>query len=161
MASIELKETDCIRRRPAAATTKSLPSLSGTEQSRSPNSSFSDEDEKLDTKNSADTSTQSQTSGGNLIRTISFITCPKRRFSRQSSLTWGHKPSPIVGASCFLFLMPIPLLLRACCYTSAFFLAAVTVSSFLSDHCYTGLESGELVAFTPAVMMVSLSNNFK
>ncbi|KAL7518322.1 hypothetical protein ACHAWX_003165 [Stephanocyclus meneghinianus] len=133
---------DCLRHRSAVVTTTSLPSLSGTEPSRSRNSSLSDEDDKRDSRNSTETSTQWHSPRGNLFRTISFITSPKRRLSRQSSLTWGHRPSPIVGASCFLFLMPIPLLIRACCYTSAMFLAAVTVSSFLSDHCYTGLESG-------------------
>ncbi|KAL3804155.1 hypothetical protein HJC23_013674, partial [Cyclotella cryptica] len=102
---------------------------SGTEQSCYRNSSFFDDDEKLDTKRSKETSTQSQTSGGGtLITTISFITCPKCCFSCQSSLTWGHKPSPIVG--------------QVRCYTSALFLAAGMVSTFLSDHCYTGLESG-------------------
>ena len=75
------------------------------------------------------------------FKTVSFIADPKRRFSRQSSLSWGHKPSPIIGASCFTFLMPIPFLLRVECCISSFFLTAVTATSFLSDHCYTGLES--------------------
>mmetsp|Transcript_5903 Transcript_5903/g.10781 ORF Transcript_5903/g.10781 Transcript_5903/m.10781 type:complete len:277 (+) Transcript_5903:269-1099(+) len=65
----------------------------------------------------------------------------KKRLSRQSSLSWGHKPSPLIGASCFLFLLPIPLLLRACCPLPAFFLGCITVSSYLSDHVYTGVES--------------------
>eukprot|EP00804_Cyclotella_cryptica_P007101 CCRYP_014524-RA/>CCRYP_014524-RA protein AED:0.00 eAED:0.00 QI:35/1/1/1/0/0/3/292/121 len=104
MASKELKETDCICSRPAAARTKLLRSLSGTEQSCSRNNSFSDEDVKLDTKNSTETSTQLHTSGVTLIRTVSFISCPKQFFSCQSSQTWGHKPSPIVGMLCFLFL---------------------------------------------------------
>jgi hypothetical protein len=126
-----------LRRRPAAGTTTSLPSLSGTEPTYSRNSSFSDgDDEPIESK-----ATQRHTAGRTLIKTVSFMTDPRRRLSRQSSLTWGHKPSPIIGASCFAFLLPIPFLIRAESYISAFFLAAVTVSSFLSDHCFTGLES--------------------
>ena len=68
-------------------------------------------------------------------------TLVRKRLSRQSSLSWGHKPSPLIGASCFCFLLPVPFLLRACCHLSAFLLGCVTVSSYLSDHVYTGLES--------------------
>lgn len=65
----------------------------------------------------------------------------QKRLSRQSSLSWGYRPSRIVGASCLLFMLPIPLLVRACCPISAALLGCVTVSSYLSDHVYTGLES--------------------
>jgi len=75
------------------------------------------------------------------LRNVANSILFKKRLSRQSSLTWGHKPSPLIGASCFLFLLPIPLLLRACCPLPAFFLGCVTVSSYLSDHVYTGVES--------------------
>ncbi|KAL7526262.1 hypothetical protein ACHAWF_001701 [Thalassiosira exigua] len=75
------------------------------------------------------------------LRGIVGSTAFRRRLSRQSSLTWGHRPSPLVGASCFLFLLPIPLWLRACCPAPAALLACVAVSSYLSDHAYTGLES--------------------
>ncbi|KAL7467006.1 hypothetical protein ACHAXS_007273 [Conticribra weissflogii] len=76
-----------------------------------------------------------------LSRTFSSIASPQTRLSRQSSLPWGHKPSPLIGASCFLFLLPIPLLLRSCYTLPAFLLGCVTVTSYLSDHAYTGLES--------------------
>lgn len=75
------------------------------------------------------------------LQKIVSSTAFQKRLSRQSSLSWGHKPSPLIGASCLLFLLPIPLLLRACCPFSAFMLGCVTVSSYLSDHVYTGLES--------------------
>lgn len=65
----------------------------------------------------------------------------KKRLSRQSSLPWGHKPSPLIGASCFLFLLPVPQLLLACSPVSALLLVCVTVSSYLSDHVYTGVAS--------------------
>jgi hypothetical protein len=65
----------------------------------------------------------------------------KKRLSRQSSLSWGHKRSLMIGLSCFLFLLPIPLLLKSCCRFAAFMLAVVTVSSFCSDYVYTGVDS--------------------
>jgi hypothetical protein len=138
-----------------------LPSLSGT--SRSSSFTVSDADDRTDDVHPPPDIVQPtftvESSGSNAIklnnvrianakthstlrRTISSMSCPKRRLSRQSSLSWGHRPSPLIGASCFLFLLPIPLLLRSCCFVPAFFLVCVTVSSFLSDHCYTGLESG-------------------
>jgi hypothetical protein len=40
-----------------------------------------------------------------------------------------------------LFLLPVPLLLRACCRASACLLACVSITSYLSDHVYTGIES--------------------
>lgn len=65
----------------------------------------------------------------------------RKRLSRQSSLPWGHRRSKLIGISCFLFLLPIPLLLKSCCPFAAFMLAVVTVSSFSSDYVYTGVES--------------------
>ena len=65
----------------------------------------------------------------------------RKRLSRQSSLPWGHRRSKLIGISCFLFLLPIPLLLKSCCPFAAFMLAVVTVSSFSSDYIYTGVES--------------------
>mmetsp|Transcript_6794 Transcript_6794/g.15487 ORF Transcript_6794/g.15487 Transcript_6794/m.15487 type:complete len:233 (+) Transcript_6794:181-879(+) len=87
--------------------------------------------------------TQSTQANGNNITLQKIVTSTafQKRLSRQSSLPWGHKPSPLIGASCFLFLLPIPLLIRACCPVSACLLGCVTVSSYLSDHVYTGLES--------------------
>ena len=79
--------------------------------------------------------------GSITLHGIVTSTAFRRRISRQSSLSWGHKPSPLIGASCFLFLLPIPLLCRSCCFISAFLLGCVTISSYLSDHVYTGLES--------------------
>jgi len=43
--------------------------------------------------------------------------------------------------SCFLFLLPIPCLIKSCCPFAAFMLAVVTVSSFSSDYLYSGVES--------------------
>ncbi|KAL3827025.1 hypothetical protein ACHAXA_007532 [Cyclostephanos tholiformis] len=40
-----------------------------------------------------------------------------------------------------LFLLPVPLLYRACCHISACLLTCVSLTSYLSDHVYTGLES--------------------
>lgn len=89
--------------------------------------------------------TQSTQASANSNKTsfhkIATSTAFQKRFSRQSSLPWGHKPSPLIGASCFLFLLPVPLLIRECCPVSACLLGCVTVSSYLSDHVYTGLES--------------------
>ena len=135
----ELKKSTGLRRRPASPTSTSLPSLSGTEPPYSRSSSFSDfNDEQLASIDPTKNKRQQQLS---ILSTVSFIADPKRRLSRQSSLSWGHKPSPIIGASCLTFLFPIPILLQVEAHVSAFFLAAVTVTSFLSDHCYTGLES--------------------
>lgn len=95
----------------------------------------------------ASTSPKNEMDNGNGNATTSTLhkivtsTAFQKRLSRQSSLPWGHKPSPLIGASCFLFALPIPLFLRACCPFSAFCLACVTVSSYMSDHVYTGLES--------------------
>lgn len=138
----ELKKMDGLRHRPVEATTASLPSLSGTEPPCSRSSSFSDGDNRQPLESKGNATQQHLSSGITLLRTVSFITDPRRRLSRESSLSWGHKPSPIIGASCFTFLLPIPFLIRVNSFVPAFFLAAVTISSFLSDHCYTGLESG-------------------
>mmetsp|Transcript_22840 Transcript_22840/g.47663 ORF Transcript_22840/g.47663 Transcript_22840/m.47663 type:complete len:249 (+) Transcript_22840:1-747(+) len=95
------------------------------------------------------TSSQATTDESNknlTLRKVANSILFKKRLSRQSSLSWGHKPSPLIGASCFLFLLPIPLLLRACCPLPAFFLGCVTVSSYFSDHVYTGVESWAHIA---------------
>jgi len=75
------------------------------------------------------------------LRAILSSTFFLRRLSCQSSLPWGHRPSPLVGASCLLFLLPVPYLLRACCPVAAALLGCVAVSSYLSDHVFTGLTS--------------------
>ena len=123
-----------IRQRSASTSGSHAQSTSSNECTCTRNRPFSDGDDN-------NLALTHHSSGGHLFRTVSFIANPKRRLSRQSSLSWGHKPSPIIGASCFTFLLPIPFLLRVECYISAFFLTAVTITSFLSDHCYTGLES--------------------
>lgn len=109
-------------------------------------SSLSDPEELLTyTDNDASSSQQTALSGSGgstiTLHKIASSTAFKRRLSRQSSLSWGHKPSPIIGASCLLFMLPVPLLLRACCPWSAMSLVSVTFSSYLSDHVFTGLES--------------------
>ena len=81
---------------------------------------------------------QQEQSKQSIILQIANSTLFKRRLSRQSSLSWGHKPSKWIGASCFLFILPIPLLLRACCPISACLMGLVTISSYYSDHLYTG-----------------------
>lgn len=64
-----------------------------------------------------------------------------RRLSRQSSLSWGHKPHPILGLSCLLFALPVPFFWRECHPFTALLLSGVTLSSYASDHHFTGLES--------------------
>ena len=100
----------------------------------------------VDVLNSSTSDSLSKTSSSSTSSSISFTgivksTAVSKRFSRQSSLPWGHKPSPYIGASCFLFLLPIPLLLRACCTLSACLLGTVAITSYLSDHVYTGVTS--------------------
>lgn len=75
------------------------------------------------------------------IKGIASSTFFLKRFSRSSSLSWGHKPSPYIGASCLFYLLPVPFFIRACAYHSALLLLLVTLSSYMSDHVYTGLES--------------------
>ena len=107
-------------------------------------SSFSDsEDRSLSSNYNNGKKYQSNGNKNNnfSLHKIANSTAFKRRLSRQSSLSWGHRPSPLVGASCFLFLLPIPLLIRACCPVSACFLGCITATSYLSDHVFTGLES--------------------
>lgn len=77
---------------------------------------------------------------GSLTRSVSSILHPKKRFATASSLPWGHKPHPLVGLSCLLFALPIPFLV-SCHPTTAGCFAVVTVTSFMSDHVYTGLDS--------------------
>lgn len=75
------------------------------------------------------------------ISEVANSTFLKKRLSRQSSLSWGHKRSTMIGISCFLFLLPIPCLIKSCCPFAAFMLAVVTVSSFSSDYLYSGVTS--------------------
>mmetsp|Transcript_11030 Transcript_11030/g.16838 ORF Transcript_11030/g.16838 Transcript_11030/m.16838 type:complete len:209 (+) Transcript_11030:71-697(+) len=75
------------------------------------------------------------------IAEVANSTFFRKRLSRQSSLPWGHKRSTMIGMSCFLFLLPIPCLIKSCCPFAAFMLAVVTVSSFSSDYLYSGVES--------------------
>ena len=75
-----------------------------------------------------------------LTRSVSSILHPKRRFATASSLPWGHKPHPLVGLSCLLFALPVPFLVSCHPITAACF-AVVTITSFMSDHVYTGLDS--------------------
>ena len=75
-----------------------------------------------------------------LTRSVSSILHPKRRFATASSLPWGHKPHPLVGFSCLLFALPVPFLI-SCHPIAAGCFAVVTVTSFMSDHVYTGLDS--------------------
>lgn len=108
-------------------------------------SSISDYERQLSSSPSNDSDFTAQPTTKNdsstVLHKIIASTTFRNRLSRQSSLPWGHKPSPFVGASCFLFLLPIPLLLRACCPFSALSLFCVTISSYLSDHVFTGVES--------------------
>ncbi|KAL9191057.1 hypothetical protein ACHAXT_000763 [Thalassiosira profunda] len=104
-------------------------------------SSISDYEERLGPHKNGTDARPAQLRRSSSLRDIAGSTAFQRRLSRQSSLSWGHKPSPLIGASCFLFLLPIPLMIRACCPVSAGLLGCVTVSSYLSDHVYTGLES--------------------
>lgn len=117
-----------------------VPSISDSE------SSISDYEDQSSTQKTDSIRTHPTTQANNgsnniTLHKIVTSTAFQKRLSRQSSLSWGHKPSPLIGASCFLFLLPIPLLLRACCPVSAFLLGCVTASSYLSDHVFTGLES--------------------
>mmetsp|Transcript_36662 Transcript_36662/g.80205 ORF Transcript_36662/g.80205 Transcript_36662/m.80205 type:complete len:324 (+) Transcript_36662:43-1014(+) len=85
-------------------------------------------------------SSSSEHHRSSIKRAVSSILHPQRRISTASSLPWGHKPHPMVGASCLLFVLPVPFL-STCHPTAAAFFGVVTISSFLSDHVYTGLES--------------------
>ena len=81
---------------------------------------------------------QQEQSKQSIILQIANSTTFKRRLSRQSSLSWGYKPSKWIGASCFLFILPIPLLLRACCPLSACLLGLVTIflTTFILESPY-------------------------
>jgi len=75
-----------------------------------------------------------------------------------SCLPWGHKPHPLVGFSCLTYAVLIPVMLPCHPVTAALF-GLVTVSSYLSDHVYTGLTSAahafdRIVA--PTVFMTAL-----
>ena len=122
----------CTRRRPCPITLAPSPS----------ESSFADYESQSSTSKTAVARASPVRSDSNVtLQKIATSTLFQKRLSRQSSLSWGHKPSPLIGASCFLFLLPIPLFLRACCPVSAFLLGCVTISSYMSDHAFTGLES--------------------
>lgn len=71
---------------------------------------------------------------------VSFLFNLKYRFSTKATEPLGHKPRPILGASCFLFLLPVPFLTACYPYTAALF-GITTISSFLSDHMYSGIDS--------------------
>lgn len=142
-AARRLNDQRTARRRPSP--TKIAPSLSSSSIS---DYCDDDEDDQLPPSSSppefARDSLQKNGIGGEQVPYLQAVvssTFFKKRLSRQSSLPWGHRPSPLIGASCFLFALPVPLFLRACCPAPAFMLASVTVSSYLSDHVYTGLES--------------------
>mmetsp|Transcript_20042 Transcript_20042/g.32841 ORF Transcript_20042/g.32841 Transcript_20042/m.32841 type:complete len:212 (+) Transcript_20042:122-757(+) len=75
------------------------------------------------------------------ISEVANSTFFRKRLSRQSSLPWGHRRSTMIGMSCFLFLLPIPCLIKSCCPFAAAMLFVVTVSSFSSDYLYSGVES--------------------
>lgn len=133
----ETEASDLLRRRPSPTTI--VPNLSESSISH-----YDYEEQSCSPKNDGRSQPPTQTNGNGSNFTLQKIvssTAFQKRLSRQSSLPWGHKPSPIIGASCFLFLLPIPLLLRACCPVSACMLFIVTISSYLSDHVFTGLES--------------------
>ena len=93
---------------------------------------------------SISTTTNDNSSGAHhrasIKRAVSSILHPQRRISTASSLPWGHKPHPILGASCLLFVLPVPFL-STCHPIAAALFCIITVSSFLSDHVYTGLDS--------------------
>ena len=74
-------------------------------------------------------------------RALLSMASPERRISLESCLPWGHKPHPIIGASCLLYAtVPVPLWQRGHPVAACSFLA-VTVTSFMSDHVNTGLTS--------------------
>lgn len=124
------------RRHSPTPTPTIVPSLS--ESSLSDNG---DQDQCSSTRKVGSIRTDLGRNDGLTLRAIVSSTAFRRRFSCQSSLPWGHRPSPLIGASCFLFLLPVPYLLRACQPVAAALLGCVTASSYLSDHVYTGLES--------------------
>ena len=127
MSSNDISDTKVIRRR-------SSPSSVIIEEN--------DEVVLIINSTTSDSPSSTSTSSSSISFTgIMNSTAISKRFSRQSSLPWGHKPSRYIGASCFLFLLPIPLLLRACCTISACLLGIVAITSYLSDHVYTGIPS--------------------
>lgn len=81
------------------------------------------------------------------------------RVSTKPTEPWGHKPHPMLGASCFLFALPVPFL-KACYPCTAALFGVTTLSSFLSDYLYSGLDSWTH-AFdkTVAVLVFSFSLN--
>ena len=118
--------------------TKSIPSL--TTESTCSFLSESDEDVVIEQQDRTTKSKQLERRQSS-ISVVVNSTFLKKRLSRQSSLPWGHRRSTMVGVSCFLFLLPTPLLVQSCCPWAAFMLAVVTATSFSSDYVYTGIES--------------------
>ncbi|KAL3933458.1 MAG: hypothetical protein SGBAC_010389 [Bacillariaceae sp.] len=83
----------------------------------------------------------------------------KYRVSTKPTEPWGHKPHPLLGASCFLFALPIPFL-RTCYPCTAALFGLTTLSSFLSDYYYSGLDSwAHVFDKTVAIFVFSFSLN--
>jgi hypothetical protein len=145
-----------LRRRSSPATVAIMQSFSESSLSRWTNSSSSSISENDDDIPSCSSSSRGGDSNDNnsyhhqhhqfTLKGIASSTFFLKRLSRSSSLSWGHKPSPYIAASCLLYLLPIPFFVRACSSQSAVMLLVITITSFFSDHVYTGLESNAHVA---------------
>jgi len=88
-----------------------------------------------------------------LSRSAASILHPGRRLSSASSLPWGHRPHPVVGASCLLYGLLVLPLWRLNFSFAALLYAIVTVTSYMSDHVCTGKTSiwhsvDKIVAFS-------------
>ncbi|CAJ1934516.1 unnamed protein product [Cylindrotheca closterium] len=82
----------------------------------------------------------------------------KYRVSTKPTEPWGHKPHPMLGASCFLFALPIPFLTTCYPCTAALF-GLTTLSSFLSDYLYSGLDSwAHVFDKTVAILVFSFAS---
>lgn len=75
-----------------------------------------------------------------LLEFLDHASNPLKRISTQPSLKWGHRPHPLIGLSCLLFVCPVPYLWE-CFPATAFLFGMTAMASFLSDHVYTGLDS--------------------
>mmetsp|Transcript_40440 Transcript_40440/g.97610 ORF Transcript_40440/g.97610 Transcript_40440/m.97610 type:complete len:249 (+) Transcript_40440:99-845(+) len=83
----------------------------------------------------------------------------KYRVSTKPTEPWGHKPHPMLGASCFLFALPVPFLTTCYPCTAALF-GLTTLSSFLSDYLYSGLDSwAHVFDKTVAILVFSFAVN--